>query len=119
MINKDGKTVAPNSETFQAAAANADWNAVPGYGVILSDQPGAQSWPMTAATFILIHKQPQDPAAAGEALKFFAWAYSKGGKMAEDLDFVPMPTPVVGTIEKMWAANIKNSGGKSLFTPSN
>ena len=92
---------------------------MPGYGVILSDQPGAQSWPMTAATFILIHKQPQDPAAAGEALKFFAWAYSKGGKMAEDLDFVPMPTPVVGTIEKMWAANIKNSGGKSLFTPSN
>ena len=119
MINKDGKTVGPTSETFQAAAANADWNAVPGYGVILSDQPGAQSWPMTAATFILIHKQPQDPAAAGEALKYFAWAYSNGGKMAEDLDFVPMPTPVVGTIEKMWAANIKNSGGKSLFTPSN
>ena len=74
MINKDGITVGPTSETFQAAAANADWNAVPGYGVILSDQPGAQSWPMTAATFILIHKQPQDPAAAGEALKFFAWA---------------------------------------------
>jgi phosphate transport system substrate-binding protein len=119
MINKDGKTVAPTSETFQAAAANADWNAVPGYGVILSDQPGAQAWPMTAATFILIHKQPQDPAAAGEALKFFAWAYSKGGKMAEDLDFVSMPAPVVATIEKMWATNIKNSGGKPLFTPSN
>src|SRR6202171_4355678 len=94
MINKDGKTVAPTSETFQAAAANADWNSVPGFGVILSDQPGAQSWPMTAATFILIHKQPQDPAAASEALKFFAWAYSKGGKMAEDLDFVPMPAKV-------------------------
>src|SRR6195256_6442364 len=88
MINKEGKTVAPTAETFQAAAANADWNSVPGYGVILSDQSGAQSWPMTAATFILIHKQPQDPAAASEALKFFAWAYAKGGKMAEDLDFV-------------------------------
>ena len=110
MINKDGKTVAPTSETFQAAAANADWNSVPGYGVVLSDQPGAQSWPMTAATFILIHKQPQDPAAAAEALKFFAWAYSKGDKMAEDLDFVPMPTPVVATIEKMWSASIKNHG---------
>ncbi len=119
MINKDGKTVSPTSETFQAAAANADWNSVPGYGVILSDQPGAQSWPMTAATFILIHKQPQDPAAAGEALKFFAWAYSKGDKMAEDLDFVPMPTAVVGSIEKMWAANIKNQAGKPLFALSN
>ena len=119
MINKDGKTVGPTSETFQAAAANAAWNAVPGYGVILSDQPGAQSWPMTAATFILIHKQPQDPAAAGEALKFFAWAYDKGDKMAEDLDFVPMPTPVVATIEKMWSASIKNSAGKPLFAVSN
>ncbi len=95
MVNKDGKTVAPTSVAFQAAAANADWNSVPGYGVILGNQPGAKSWPMTAATFILIHKQPQDPAAAAEALKFFAWAYSKGDKMAEDLDFVPMPTPVV------------------------
>jgi phosphate transport system substrate-binding protein len=119
MINKDGKIVAPTSETFQAAAANADWNSVPGYGIILSDQPGAQSWPMTAATFILIHKQPQDPAAAGEALKFFAWAYSKGDKMAEDLDFVPMPTPVVATIEKMWAASIKNQAGRPLFALSN
>ena len=119
MINKDGKTVGPTSETFQVAAANADWNAVPGYGVILSDQPGAQSWPMTAATFILIHKQPQDPVAAGEALKFFAWAYSQGDKMAEDLDFVPMPTPVVATIEKMWSASIKNSAGKPLFAVSN
>jgi phosphate transport system substrate-binding protein len=119
MINKDGKTVAPTSDAFQAAAANADWNSVPGYGVILSDEPGAQSWPMTAATFILIHKQPQDPVAAAEALKFFAWAYSKGGKMAEDLDFVPMPTPVVASIEKMWTANIKDAAGKPLFALSN
>jgi len=91
MINKDGKTVGPTSDAFQAAAANADWNSVPGYGVILANQPGATSWPMTAATFILIPKQPQDPAAATEALKFFAWAYSKGAKMAEELDYVPMP----------------------------
>ena len=96
MINKDGKTVAPTIEAFQAAAANADWNSEPGYGVILANQPGAKSWPMTAATFILIHKQPKDPAAAAEALKFFAWAYAKGGKMAEDLDYVPMPAKVVG-----------------------
>jgi phosphate transport system substrate-binding protein len=115
MINKDGKTVAPLSDTFQAAAANADWNSVPGYGVILSNQPGAQSWPMTAATFILIPKQPKDGAAAGEALKFFAWAYAKGDKMAEELDFVPMPVNVVNAIEGVWAKEIKDASGKPLF----
>jgi phosphate transport system substrate-binding protein len=118
MINKDGKTVSPTAEAFQAAAASADWNSVPGFGVILANQPGAQSWPMTAATFILIHKQPQDPAAATEALKFFAWAYAKGAKMAEDLDFVPMPTAVVGTIETTWSKEIKDAGGKPLFAVS-
>jgi phosphate transport system substrate-binding protein len=114
--NHDGAYVSPNAGTFQAAAANADWNSVPGYGVILSDEPGAESWPMTAATFILIHKQPQDPAAAAAALKFFAWAYGKGGKMAEELDFVPMPTAVVGNVQKMWGSSIKDAGGKPLFT---
>jgi phosphate transport system substrate-binding protein len=115
MVNKDGKTVAPTIEAFQAAASNADWNAVPGFGVILSDQPGAGSWPMTAATFILIHKQPQDPAAAAEALRFFAWAYAKGSKMAEDLDYVPMPKAVVASVEKVWATEIKDGSGKALF----
>jgi phosphate transport system substrate-binding protein len=118
MINAEGKTVSPVSETFQAAAANADWNSVPGYGVILSNQPGAQSWPMTAATFILIHKQPQDPAAAGEALKFFAWAYANGSKAAEELDFVPMPAAVVTAVEGVWAKEIKDAGGKPIFTAS-
>jgi len=114
MVNKDGKTVAPTSEAFQAAAGNANWNSVPGYGVILANQPGAGSWPMTAATFILIPKQPQDPAAATEALKFFAWAYAHGGKMAEELDYVPMPQKVVSEIEAMWAQDIKDSNGKPL-----
>ena len=116
MVNKDGKTVAPTSEAFQTAAANADWNSVPGYGVILANQPGAESWPMTAATFILIPKQPPDPAAATEALKFFAWAYAKGDKMAEELDYIPMPKKVVDEIEKMWANEIKDSSGKPLHT---
>src|SRR5262249_3518562 len=116
MTNKDGKTVSPVSDTFQAAAANADWNSVPGYGVILSNQPGAQSWPMTAATFILIHKQPQDAPAAAEALKFFAWAYAKGSKMAEELDFVPMPASVVTAIQGVWTKDIKDASGKPLFT---
>jgi phosphate transport system substrate-binding protein len=115
MVNRDGKTVSPTSEAFQAAAANADWNSVPGYGVILANQPGAASWPMTAATFILIPKQPQDPVATAEALKFFAWAYVKGNEMAEELDYVPMPKTVVGAIEKVWASEIKDSGGKPLY----
>jgi phosphate transport system substrate-binding protein len=118
MINKEGKAVAPTSTAFQAAAANADWNSVPGYGVILANQPGAESWPMTAATFILVHKQPDDAAAVSEALKFFAWAYAKGDKMAEELDYVPMPKKVVGEIQKMWASQIKDAGGKALYSES-
>ncbi len=70
---------------------------------------------MTAATFILIHKQPDDAAAAGAALKFFGWAYDKGDKMAEELDYVPMPKKVVGEIEKMWSTEIKDCGGKALY----
>jgi phosphate transport system substrate-binding protein len=118
MINKDGKTVSPTSETFQAAAASADWNSAPGFGVILDDQPGAQSWPMTAATFILIPRQPRDPAAAAAALKFFDWAYTKGAKMAEELDYVPMPAKVVNQIETVWMKEIKDANGKPVFTAS-
>jgi phosphate transport system substrate-binding protein len=114
MVNKDGKTVAPTSEAVQAAAASADWNSVPGYGLVLANQPGATSWPMTAATFILVPKQPTDPAATAEALRFFAWAYDKGDKMAEELDYVPMPKKVVGEIQKVWASEIKDSSGKPL-----
>ncbi|MEA2819466.1 MAG: phosphate transport system substrate-binding protein [Bradyrhizobium sp.] len=119
MINKDGKPVAPSAAAFQAAATNADWEKADHYYVILTDQPGAESWPIAGATFILIHKQPQDPAAATEALKFFAWAYKKGDKMAEELDYVPMPDKVVTSIQNMWSTEIKDSGGKPLFTASN
>ena len=118
MVNKDGKTVAPTGAAFQAAAANADWNSAPGFGLILANQSGTGSWPMTAATFILMPKQPPDPVAAAEALKFFAWAYTKGDKMAEDLDYVPMPKKVVSEIEKVWAKEIKDSSGKPLHITS-
>jgi len=118
MINKDGKTVEPNSASFQAAAASADWEKADAFYVILTDQPGAASWPIAGATFILIYQQPQDPVAATEALKFFAWAYATGGRMAEDLDYVPMPAKVVTAIQKVWAAEIKDSSGKPLFTAS-
>jgi phosphate transport system substrate-binding protein len=106
MVNKNGKTVAPTSEAFQAAAANADWKSKPGFGVILANEPGDKSWPMTAATWILIYKKPADAKATGEALKFFAWAYKNGGKMAEELDYVPMPANVVKDIEAYWKGEV-------------
>jgi phosphate transport system substrate-binding protein len=115
MVNKDGKVVASKAETFQAAAANADWEHSPSFYVILTDQPGVDTWPIAGATFILIDKQPRDPAAAAEALKFFSWAYAKGGKMAEDLDYVPMPAKVVAAIEGVWTKEIKDASGKPLF----
>jgi phosphate transport system substrate-binding protein len=106
MINKDGKTVAPTMQSFQAAAANADWTKEPGFYQILTDQPGAESWPITAATFILMYKKPTDAAASDDALKFFSYAFDKGGKMAEDLDYIPIPDNVVALIKKAWAADI-------------
>jgi phosphate transport system substrate-binding protein len=108
MINKAGKTVQPTIAAFQAAASNADWAKSPGYYVILTDQPGEASWPITAATFILMHKEPVDKAASAEAVKFFKWAFAKGGRMAEELDYIPMPDTVVKLIEKTWSADIKS-----------
>ena len=108
LINKAGKTVQPTIASFQAAAANADWAHAPGYYVILTDQPGETSWPITAATFILMYKEPTDKAASAEAIKFFKWAFEKGGKMAEELDYIPMPDSVVKQIEKTWTSEIKS-----------
>jgi phosphate transport system substrate-binding protein len=119
MVNKDGKTVSPVPEAFQSAAANADWAGSPGFYVLLTDEPGANSWPIAGATFILIHKQVRDAAAALEALKFFGWAYANGSKMAEDLDYIPMPAPVVVAIKKLWSTEIKDSGGKPILAASN
>ena len=114
MVNKDGKTVTPTSATFQAAAASADWKSQPGYGVILANQPGDKSWPMTAATWIMIYKKPQDAQATADALKFFAWAFAKGGKAAEELDYVAMPANVVKDIQSTWASEIKDASGKPM-----
>jgi phosphate transport system substrate-binding protein len=108
MVNKAGKTVQPTVEAFQAAASNADWVNAPGYYVILTDQPGEKSWPVTASTFILMHKDATDKAASQEAIKFFKWAFANGGKMAEELDYIPMPDNVVKLIEKTWSAEIKS-----------
>ena len=117
MANRDGKTVAPNAAAFAAAAAGADWVGTPGFNLILTDQPGAQAWPIAGATFILMHKQPRDPAAVAETLKFFAWAYAKGRTMAEELDYVPMPNTVITAVQKMWSSEIKDMSGKALYPP--
>ena len=114
MINKDGKVVSPTAESFVAAAANANWEGTPGFGVILTDEPGAGSWPIAGATFILMPKRAPKPDDSAQALKFFAWAYAKGDKMAEELDYVPMPPKVVDAIHKSWQ-EIKDPSGKPVY----
>ena len=109
LINKDSKRVAPALKTFQAAAANADWANAPGYVQILTDQKGAESWPITAATFILVYAQPADKAATADAIKFFGWALDKGDKMAEELDYIPMPENVVQLIKATWSKDVKTN----------
>jgi phosphate transport system substrate-binding protein len=115
MLNKDGKVVAPTSETFQAAAANADWEHTPGYAVLLTNQPGAKSWPITGATFILMYKKQEKPDSAKVVLQFFDWSYKNGGKMAEDLDYVPMPTKVIAMVEKTWSG-LAGPDGKPVWS---
>ncbi|MCI4677606.1 phosphate ABC transporter substrate-binding protein PstS [Rhodoblastus acidophilus] len=117
MVNKDGKRVAPKTETFQSAAANADWAHAPGFYQILTEQPGAKSWPITASTFILMPKKVPDAAAAATALKFFDWAFAHGAKQAEALDYIPMPANVVTLIKKTWASDIKDASGKPVYEP--
>lgn len=115
LTNKSGAPVAPSAETFQAAAASADWAKADSYYVILTDQAGAKSWPITGASFILVYKQPSDPAAVGEALKFFAWAYKDGAQMAAELDYVPLPASLIAQVKKTWATQIV-SGGRPIWT---
>lgn len=99
--NRDKQWVAPDDETFKAAAAGAKWNET--FYQILTDQPGKTSWPITGATFIIMHVKPEKPADAQEAIKFFKWAFKNGDKMAEDLDYVPMPKSVVARVEQEMA----------------
>ena len=116
MKNRDGKFVSPDIKSFQAAAAGADWNSEPGFGVVLTNQPGADSWPITGATFILMHKQQKDANEAKQVLDFFDWAYRNGDKMAEELHYVPMPSAVTGAVEEMWKKEIVGPDGKPIWT---
>ena len=116
MINHDGKVVSPDATAFQAAAKHADWAHSDSYYVILTDQPGEDTWPIAGATFILMYKQPGNVDNTASALKFFDWAYAKGDKMAQDLDYVPLPDAVVDQIKATWAAQIKTPDGKPVYT---
>ena len=107
LINAAGKKVTPNAESFQAAAASADWAHAPGYHLILTNQPGDKSWPITGASFILVYGSPPDPAATGAALKFFDWAYKNGAKMAAELDYVPLPDSLAAQVRNTWKTQIK------------
>jgi phosphate transport system substrate-binding protein len=115
MINKDGKAIAPESPAFQAAAANADWAKSDSYYLILTNQPGAKSWPITGASFILMYKEAKNSADSMEALKFFDWAYKNGGELASSLDYVPLPINVTKLVEKTWMTSIM-AGGKPIWT---
>jgi len=113
--NKDGQFVSPDSAAFRAAAANADWSKTQDFYLLLTDQPGKDSWPITGATFILLHKQQAKPEVAREVINFFDWAYLNGGKLADDLDYVPMPENVVKLVEQSWQ-QIKGPDGKAVWT---
>ncbi|EWY38860.1 phosphate ABC transporter substrate-binding protein [Skermanella stibiiresistens SB22] len=113
--SRDGEWVAPASEAFQAAAAGADWTRNPGFYVILTNQPGPGSWPITGASFILMPREPKDAEASRSALRFFDWAYANGDKMAEDLGYVPMPDTVVKQVEQTWASGFANVNGEALW----
>lgn len=112
--NRDGQFVSPNDSSFMAAAANAKWDKDNGFYEILTNEPGKDSWPITGATFILMHKSPEKAENAKEVLKFFDWAYTNGGKLASDLDYVPLPANVVTMIRDAWKSQIKDSAGNAL-----
>jgi phosphate transport system substrate-binding protein len=112
MKNKDGAYVKPDDTAFKAAAAGADWNR--SFYQILTEQPGKDSWPITGATYILMFKTQDKPANATNALKFFDWAFTNGDKMADELDYVPLPDSLKGLVRKQWSDNLKDSAGKAI-----
>ena len=113
MQNAGGHFVSPDDKAFKAAAAGADWGR--SFYQILTNQPGNDSWPITGATFILMHKVQDKPAQAAQVLKFFEWAYRAGDKTADDLDYVPMPASVKASIEKLWTTELKDASGKGIY----
>ena len=115
MMNRDGQAVSANDDAFKSAAAGADWGKTPGMAVLLTDQAGKQSWPITGASFILIHRVQGKPENAKEVLKFFEWSFKNGDQMASELDYVPMPDNVVKLIQTEWKSKIKDESGKAVY----
>jgi phosphate transport system substrate-binding protein len=115
MNNLDGGVVVPSDTSFAAAAAGADWTKAPGMYLVLTNQPGKNSWPMTGASFILMHKVQAKPENAQQVLKFFDWSFKNGAKMADELDYVPMPEPVVKLIQSSWKSQLKDASGKGVY----
>ncbi|CAH1388087.1 phosphate ABC transporter substrate-binding protein PstS [Candidatus Nitrotoga sp. M5] len=113
--NHDGQFVKPNDTSFKSAAANADWKKTSGFYELLTNEPGKESWPITGATFILMHKTQKEPESAKEVLKFFDWAYNNGDKMAEALDYVPMPEKVQQLVRTAWKEQIKDNKGNAIW----
>jgi phosphate transport system substrate-binding protein len=113
MRNAAGTFVAPNEDTFRAAAEGADWTSA-AFHEILTDQPGRNSWPITGATFILVHRTPDKPQQTAEVLRFFDWTFRNGDKMAREMDYVPLPPDVVRLIRSTWAGGIKDASGKPV-----
>jgi len=113
--NHDGQFVQPNDSTFKSAAAGADWEKTPGFAVVSTDQPGKNSWPITGATFALMHTTQADAVKAKEVLKFFDWSYKNGGQMAAELDYIPMPAEVVKVIETAWKNQLKDGSGNAIW----
>lgn len=116
LLNKAGKALMPSAETFQAAANSADWKNAAGFYLLLTDQAGDQSWPITASSFILLQKTQDKPQNAKAVLDFFSWSFKNGQKMAADLDYVAFPPSVVSQIEDSWKANVKDTGGKPVWS---
>ncbi len=113
--NKDGNFVQPDDDNFKAAAAHAEWTKTPGFGVVLTDQAGKTSWPITGVSFILMHKQQADANKGKEVIKFFDWAFKNGDAAATELDYVPLPDSVVKQVQGSWKANLKDASGKALY----
>lgn len=113
--NREGQFVQPTQASFQAAAASADWAGTPGFGVVLTNQAGATSWPITGASFILMHAAQADADKAKAVLAFFDWSYKNGGQMASELDYVPMPEAVVAQVQQAWKNLIKDGSGKAIW----
>ncbi|WP_136416066.1 phosphate ABC transporter substrate-binding protein PstS [Herbaspirillum sp. ST 5-3] len=113
--NKDGQFVQPDDESFKAASAGAEWSKTPGFAIVLTEQAGKSSWPITGAVFVIMHKVQADAAKGKEVLKFFDWAFKNGGDLATELEYVALPGAVTKSVSDAWKGQLKDAAGKSIW----